>query len=145
LTEKELKEYLPICRQIERLQKKLDKVRDKDINVVKGKVRGSSTEFPYIETHMSVDMYEPKQYDVSKKKIKDIKLEIATLKKKKAAIEKFIDNIEKTETRLIFQYYFIDGMTQREIGEKLNLDRSGISKKINGYIKIHTFHKKGVL
>lgn len=59
-------------------------------------------------------------------------------------IEDFIYSIEKSDTRRIFQLYFMEGkekVTQEKVAEKLNMHRSSISKKIDEYLQVsHNSH-----
>ena len=50
-------------------------------------------------------------------------------------IENWIESISDSQTRRIFRMYYLDGETQRKIGEKLHMDRSRISRKIDDYLK----------
>ena len=61
LDKKTLEKYKPKKRELKMIEKQLERLygRRLDIPVVKGKVTASSKEFPYIETHVSVQMDEP--------------------------------------------------------------------------------------
>lgn len=58
--------------------------------------------------------------------------------------EKFVDGIEKSLERRIFQMYFIDGAeqpTQKEVAKAVHMERSSISKKIDDYLQLsHNSH-----
>lgn len=58
--------------------------------------------------------------------------------------EKFVDGIEKSLERRIFQMYFIDGLeqpTQKEVAKAVHMERSSISKKIDDYLQLsHNSH-----
>lgn len=49
--------------------------------------------------------------------------------------ERWVESIPESQTRRIFRMRFIEGETQKRIGEKLHLDRSRISRKIEDYLK----------
>ena len=51
-------------------------------------------------------------------------------------IERYIDDIPDSLTRRIFRMAFIEGKTQNKIARAVNIDRSYVSKKIDGYIKV---------
>lgn len=53
------------------------------------------------------------------------------LEKECEEIEKFIEGIEDSMTRRIFRMYYIDGKTQKEIAQLVNMDRSMVSRKLN--------------
>ncbi len=60
---------------------------------------------------------------------------IAELTEECREIEVWIEGIPDSLTRRIFRMYFMDGMSQRQIGELIHLERSGISKKITCWLK----------
>jgi len=59
---------------------------------------------------------------------------IDELVKLELEIHDFIFLIDDPEARLIFALRYLDGMTQEEIAEKLNMDRSTVSKRISKYV-----------
>lgn len=69
---KKLKEYQALKKEIAGLAQSIDKLRDRalDIPVVSGKVTGSSHDWPYIETHYTVQMDEPREADLINKRIR---------------------------------------------------------------------------
>lgn len=72
----------------------------------------------------------------------------AYLEKECAEIERFIENIEKSTIRRIFQMYFTEGprkQSQESIARKVHVDRSSISKKINAYLKVSQNSQKSHL
>ncbi len=82
-----------------------------------------------------------KEYKSKKEEIKEIRQEkryedrILILTKECEAVERFIEEIPESLLRRIFRMYYIDNLTQKEIGDTLNMERSSISKKINRYLK----------
>lgn len=53
-------------------------------------------------------------------------------------IEEYVNSIPDSITRRIFRLYFIEGdnrPTQERVADKLYLERSSISKKINGFLQ----------
>ena len=47
--------------------------------------------------------------------------------------ESYVGTIEDSELRAILRLYYVEGMTQAEIGRELSLERSTISKKIKWF------------
>lgn len=140
LKRKDLDELKHLKKELAKLDKQIERLEMKDIPVVAGKVKGSSKYFPYIEVRTSVLMDEPKTADAVNKLIK-IKYErYNQVDKKIIELEQFIKDIPDSLTRQIFEMYFQQGLIQREIAEKLNLERSTVSKKITEYLNFHTNH-----
>lgn len=140
MTLDELKELKFLRKEIQQLDKAIKKLKEKEVPVVAGKVRGSSRNFPYTEVRTSVLMYEPETND---KLNRLIRLKLGQRDKivsKAIEIEEFIQSIPDSETRQIFEMYFQEGMKQQDIAKKLNVERSTVSKKISTYLSFHTNH-----
>lgn len=55
--------------------------------------------------------------------------------------EQWVEGITDSQTRRIFRMRFLEGDTQRKIGEKLHMDRSTVSKRIEAFLKVsHKSH-----
>lgn len=50
-------------------------------------------------------------------------------------MEAWLDSIEDSRTRIVMRMYFQDGLSQKKIGEELNLDRSVVSRIIKDAFK----------
>ena len=135
MTEKELKDYRKLCREVDDLRQRLEKEKNREIPVVSGKVRGSMREFPYIETHVGVELFEPEAMEVSLERIRRYQTKLLEAERKKLEIEQFVEEIPDPELRLIFRLRFLDGMKQAAIARKINLDQSRISRKIHNFLK----------
>lgn len=60
-------------------------------------------------------------------------------------IEQWLDSIDDAEMRTILRMYYGCGMTHKEIGEEVHLDRSVVSRRIKRFwqmSKLHTKHTK---
>lgn len=107
-----------------------------------GKVTGSSKNFPYTEVRTSVPMYDPKESDKVNKEIRLLEIERLTLQMEINEVEEYIANIEDMEVKEIFELYFKEGMRQDDIAKIVNIDRSYVSKKINGYLQDSHYSQK---
>nr|DAD75925.1 MAG TPA: Sigma-70, region 4 [Siphoviridae sp. ctX926] len=137
MDKKTLKQYISLKREQEMIEKKLDRLeeREDDVPVIYGKVKGSAPEFPYIETHMMVAMDEPKKMDHiirqrminerRKDQVNDLLIEI----------EEFIADIPDSSHRQIFEMVFLNGKTQQEAGERAGYSKGRISQIIGQYVK----------
>jgi RNA polymerase sigma factor (sigma-70 family) len=133
-----LKQYLPLKREQERLEKKIDRLYERLDNVpeVMGKVKGSMREHPYIETHVSVRMLEPRENDTVNRLIRINENRKQQVDALLMEIEEYIEAIPDSVTRQIFEMVFLEGKKQREVADELGLERSSISKKITGYLQL---------
>lgn len=63
------------------------------------------------------------------------------LKEECRQVEEYIESISDSLTRRIFRMYYIDGYTQRQIANRVNMERSTVSKKIDTFLKVsHNSH-----
>lgn len=63
------------------------------------------------------------------------------LKEECRQVEEYIESISDSLTRRIFRMYYIDGYTQRQIANKVSMDRSSVSRKIDNFLKVaHNSH-----
>lgn len=136
MTMEELKQLRALQREIKQLDKSIQRLEEREVPVVSGKVRGSSHDFPYIEVRTPVLMYEPKTNDALNKLLKMKRERREKAEKKVLEIESFISGIPDSETRQIFELYFQEGMRQQDIAKKLNMEQSTISKRISSYLKL---------
>lgn len=141
MTKKRLQQHRALKKEIEELDRKILQEQEKEIAVTQEKVKASMRDFPYIETHVTIEAHNAEQAHISRKLIDEYEVRKEKVQKETLEIETFISSISDSETRLIFQYSFIDGMKQREISKKLHIEQSTISKKISNTLKFHKNHK----
>ena len=138
MDKKTLKQYRPLKQEQEMIEKKLDRLeeRKETVPAVYGKVKGSAPEFPYIETHMTVAMWEPKRMDsidrqrIINEKRKD-RVDALMIE-----IEEFIAGIPDSIDRQIFELIFLKGKKQKDVADQVGLERSSISKRIDRCLQL---------
>ena len=145
MDKQDLMEYQKLKREQFLLLRRIEALQAKDVPIVAGKVKASSKEFPYTEHRVSVQMHEPVEiarinrmiqiYEERQKKVEQQMLEIET----------FIDSIEDTEIRQIFEMRFIEGRKLWEIAEVVHLERSVIGKKITHFLQFAHNAQKSML
>ena len=138
MDKKELKQYLPLQREIQLLDKKIDKLYERQgaLPTVMGKVTKSSDDFPYIEEHVSVQMDEPKEAEEIRKLLLIRENRRDQAQRLSHEIEKFIADIPDSTDRQIFELTFLEGKKQREVAKEVGLERSAVSKRISSYIEV---------
>ena len=136
--------YLNIEREIARINRKLDYYNNNPLQGSHGVVKGSMGGFPYAQRHFVVGAPDVKSSDERHKKVMEL---IVTLSEKKREYENLeleidiaIEQIEDIELRQIFQYKYIERMTDREIGDLLGYDRSTITKKVSKFFECQVSH-----
>lgn len=120
-------------KQIERLLKKREKVP-----VVKDKVRASSAEFPFIETHVTVDAYDPAQTLTIDRMIQKRQYLINAYQSELLEVDEYILNIPDANTREAFRLVFIEGMTQAKASEIMHFSRNRAGQLIRKEFKRYT-------
>lgn len=132
-----LNQYRSLQKEIPLINKKLDKLYERRTKIpdIKGKVKASSHEFPYIETHITVDMAEPKE---NEKITQQIRINEERLKKAESdvlEIERFIASIQDSTDRLIFELTYLKGMKLNEVGDVVGYSKGRVSQKISEILK----------
>ena len=112
-------------RELVLLEKAIEKLENRleDVPIVNGKVSGSSKNFPYIETHMTVQMVEPKAADEISARLRDKVVRRDAVLKEVAEVEAFISKMPDGEKKEIlseklkpfedFKYYEFKGFKKR--------------------------------
>lgn len=134
---KQLKKYKFNKRRIAGIKKTIDKLVEQldNVPVVPGKVTKSEDEFPYIEQHVKVVMEEPKEATRLKERIREKREDLSRLELENEEVEKYIEQLPAGMKKEIFEMVYLDGMTQKEVGESLGYTQSMVSKVINAGIK----------
>lgn len=96
--------------------------------MVSGKVTKSSDDFPYIEEHVQVRVEEPKAATALKMRIREKEKRKDQLIQENEEVEKYIAAMPDGTAKDIFEMVFLDGMTQKDAGECLNVLRGGSHK-----------------
>jgi RNA polymerase sigma factor (sigma-70 family) len=146
MTENNLSQYRAIQKEIEDLSMRIKKFEDMGTPMVSDRVRGSSKHFPYIEKYYYVSGVDTEANNKRKKLISQLQKKrsdmIEELLKMEQEIHDYIYTIPDSEVRQIFVFRYIDGLSQEEIGDKLHMDRSGVSRRITKYLGlVHTGSK----
>lgn len=145
MTKKELEQYCKLKKEVAYLQRRLDRLYDKDIPEISGKVQASDPEYPCIRKSVSVQMYEPKANDELNKVIALLEERQRRGEEKMLEVERYIDKIEDAELRQIFEMRYMEGKKLHEIADALNQDLSGIGKKITAHLQLSHNSQKSVL
>ena len=135
---KKLSQLRPLKKELELIDRKLDRLYDRQENVpvVLGKVVGSSKDFPYTEVRTTVQMDEPKEADEIEKQIRIREKRREQVESLITEIEQFIAEIPDSRDRQIFELIYIDGKKQREVAESMGVERSSVSKKITAVLQL---------
>lgn len=142
MTEKELRQYRSLIREIDNQEKRIDILCSKEVPVVVGKVKASAKRFPYTEIRVNVQMEDPVIASEIDQLVRQKQQRVEECWRQVRQIEQFIRDVPDSELRRIFEYRYIDGLRLREIGELLHLDLSVIGKRIHKFLNLPTKPKK---
>lgn len=138
-----LKKYIPNKARLKRIDARISELCETEpAGEVMGKVRGSSKDFPYTEVRTSVMIPDPDEQERINKQIRKKEAERLQVVAEIQEVEEFLDGIEDAEIKEIFELLYVEGKKQREVAKQFNIDRSYVSKKINGYLKLSHFSQK---
>ena len=144
LSRENMEKYSKLENEINRINRKLDYYANNPVGGCHGVVRGSMKRFPYAASHFVVGAPDVKTTDERHKKVRSLIIELGEKKKEyedfQLDIDFAIEDIEDMEIRQIFQYKYIEHMTDAEIGKVLGYDRSTISKKLDRFFENQLSH-----
>lgn len=120
---------------LKRIDEKIEELCGREVQVVSGKVTGSSKDFPYTEVKTSVQMYEPYENDRINKRIREYEAERLVLLQEVEEVDQYIEGIKDSEVREIFELSFVEGKKQREVADAIGYSRGRISQIISEYLK----------
>ena len=142
LTREVLESYSLLRQEIERLRGRIDYWTNLAIPSEHGIVKGSMSEFPYAERHFEISAPNVKTNNARYERIQQL---IATLKQREEEYIQFgiditfeIEKIPDMAMRQMIVFKYIEGMTDKEIGEKMGYDRSVVNRKMSNFFKICT-------
>ena len=126
MTKKELLQYRYLLIEIKELE---NKIKNYEGKIVTNKVKSSQREFPYTQYELKIQGVEDSLY--IKKLREKLFYRIEKCKKLKVDIENFINNIEDSRTRLVFQLRYVEGWSWLKISLKLGSHDESYSRKIH--------------
>ena len=129
MTRERLEQYRSNLLEIGELTYKLEHLREGDSLIGNDTVFDYRTGYPKPQSVVGYD------YELEAKRRERYENLRAKLQAENDNIEEFVFGIPDGRTRRIFQLYFLEGLSQEKVARKVHMDRSGVGKKINGYLK----------
>lgn len=132
MTKKELLQYRYLLIEIKELE---NKIKNYEGKIVTDKVQSSQREFPYTQYELKIQGVEDSLY--IKKLREKLFYRIEKCKKLKVDIENFINNIEDSRTRLVFQLRYVEGRSWVYISRQLGSSNESYARMIhNRYLEL---------
>ena len=132
MTKRELKSYRTLEKEIETLEKEIETLEKKldAVPVVAGKVQASMPEYPYLPSHVTVDMAEPVQAAAIRRRLDLVRRKKAELEVQGAKIEEFVESVLDPIDRIALRWVFLQGKTYKQAGHYVRLDGSVLAKRV---------------
>lgn len=132
MTRERLEGYRSCREEIQELQYKLDHLGEGDSLIGNDVIMDYRDGFPRPQ---SVVGYDYGKYERLRKAYES---RIEKLQAECAEVELWIEAIPDSLTRRIFRMCFVNKMPLQKIGQKVHMDKSTVSRKINNYLKVAT-------
>ena len=124
MTKEQLGQYKCLCLEIKELENRLNNLKRQEVT---DKVLSSASDFPYNQYELKIQGYENDKY-IEKIRVRLIR-RIRRCKKLRLEIEEFIEGIEDSRTRLIFELRYIHGKSWVYIPNKLGSSNESYARK----------------
>ncbi len=137
MTREKLKRHKANKNEMEAVVQALDKFREDlaEVEAVAGKVQKSMDNFPYIEEHMTVKMYDPERTAQIGARIRKKEQRKAELEAAMQEVELFIAGLPEGRDKQIFEMVFLDGLSQQKAGEAVGYTQARVSQIIHKWVK----------
>lgn len=131
ITKDLLKQYSDLQKEIKELEQRIERLRNKEVQMVSDTVKGSSKYFPYVERTFTVTGIESCDISPQLEKLNNILYKRrAKCKEMAVEIEDFINTIPDSRTRRVFSLRYIDGFNWLQIARKIERYDESYPRKI---------------
>ena len=137
MNKEKLNMYKPNKKELVLINRQLDRLNDRleEVPVIQGKVSGSSKDYPYIESHVTVQMAEPKAASAINDRIREKKKRKAWLEAEISEVEEFISAMPEGIEKQVFEMVYLDDMSQGDAAEMIGYSKGRISQIISNFVE----------
>ena len=139
MTREQLEQYRSNMEEIKEITYKLEHLGDGDSLIGNDVVLDYRSGFPKPQSVVGYD------YDLEARRRERLENLRAKIQADCDNVEEFIFGISDGKIRRIFQMYFLEGLSMKKVARKMNMEKSSISKKISGYLKLSPNSTKSTL
>ena len=129
MTREQLESYRSMKDEIQELNYKLEHIMEDDTMIGSSTILDYRSGFPVPQGVVGID------WDRYYRLKKQYTLRAEKLKKECELVEAYIEAIDDSMIRRIFRMYFVEGLSQKQIGRNVHLDKSNVSRKIDNFLK----------
>ena len=128
----QLERYLSQKEEIRELRYKLEHLGEGDSLIGNSTIFDYSTGFPRPQAVVGYD------YNKERRLRAQYSTRLAKLRYDCEETEQWIESISDSQMRRIFRMRFLEGMILEQIGKKMHVDKSTVSRKIENFLKVAT-------
>ena len=128
----QLERYLSQKEEIRELRYKLEHLGEGDSLIGNSTIFDYSTGFPRPQAVVGYD------YNKVRRLRAQYSTRLAKLRYDCEETEQWIESISDSQMRRIFRMRFLEGMILEQIGKKMHVDKSTVSRKIENFLKVAT-------
>ena len=128
----QLERYLSQKEEIRELRYKLEHLGEGDSLVGNSTIFDYSTGYPRPQAVVGYD------YNKERRLRAQYSTRLAKLRYDCEETEQWIESISDSQMRRIFRMRFLEGMILEQIGKKMHVDKSTVSRKIENFLKVAT-------
>ena len=137
MTKEQFRKYRTLPRERDYLERRIRilEIRLENVPIVKDKVKSSAKEYPYIETHLTVDAPDPKKSYKIRKEIQRAKRLLSVVELHMDELTEMIAKIEDSRTRQVMTMRYLDGKKLMDVAARVDLTEQHVLRIINTAIK----------
>lgn len=132
MTKKKLESYWKLTREIWILRQELKELKTSEAGVGVSVVLDYRKGYAHPQAVVGFD----------KEKYNEVKKQLDEKERQAKEIREWVDGIKDAETRVVFKYYYIDGMSWRQVAKKLGYSENADYPRL--YIRDKYLEKKGI-
>lgn len=132
MTKERLEQYRSLKAEIKEIKYKLDHLGEGDSLIGNDVINDYRSGYPRPQSVVGLDW---ETYKIRVRRYTELK---EKAEKECVEIEQFIDSIQDSLTRRIIRMRYVDGMELQKIGNRIHLDKSNVSRRIDSSLKIAT-------
>lgn len=132
-------DYSNAKKELERVESQLERYSKLQPHSEHGVVKGSMKEYPYAEKHYVLSGSDVKSDEMIQQKIAQAIISLREHENKclelMIDVDMAIENISDLQMRTILHEKYYNGLTDKQIADKLGYDRSTVTKKLSDFFK----------
>lgn len=134
----QFKKYRGLPKERDYLLRKIKILEHKEsqVPIVKTKVQSSQKEWPYVETHVTVEAPEPVRSTAIKRELNRTRKRLAKVEHDLDELTRLLNRVEDARDRQILMARFVDGDKLKDVALKFDLTDQWVMRIIEKTIKI---------